>query len=124
MPIRLVDKAALKIAQRFSAGRTKAERSKSRKGRQNRFFRPCGTLVSYYLAQITGQTREAARKAGEVFQPRAGERSEVEGGLAREVRLVLRAIPPPVPILPREIENLAYFAAPRRQRHCPVNSER
>ena len=46
MPIRLVDKWALKIAQRFSAGRTEAERAKSRKGRQNRFFRPFGTLLS------------------------------------------------------------------------------
>ena len=47
MSIRLVDKAALKIARRLSAGRTEAERAKSRKGRQNRFFRPCGTLASW-----------------------------------------------------------------------------
>ena len=53
---------------------------------------------------------EAAGKVGEVFQPRAGERSEVEGGLGCWVRLALRAIPPPAPILPREVGNLAYFA--------------
>ena len=69
---------------------------------------------SYHRAPITGQTREAAGKVGEVFQPRAGERSEAEGGFEREMPLLLRAIPPPVPIPPREIENLAYFAAPRR----------
>ena len=46
MPIRSLDEAALKIARRFSAGRTEAGRTKSRKGPQNRFFRPFGTLVS------------------------------------------------------------------------------
>ena len=48
------DKAALKIAQRFSAGRTEAERAESRKGQQNRFFRPCGTYdLMGFLDPIT-----------------------------------------------------------------------
>ena len=55
-------------------------------------------------SRTNNRTEAAAGKVGEVFQPRAGERSEVEGGLASGVRLALRAIPPPVPILPREVE--------------------
>ena len=51
-----------------------------------------------------------------------GERSEVEGGLASGVCLSLRAIPPPAPILPREVGNLAYFAA--SPHNSPVHSQR
>ena len=54
------------------------------------------------------------RQSRRDFQPRVGERSEAEGGLASCVRLSLRAIPPPAPILPGEVGNLAYFVGPRR----------
>jgi len=54
----------------------------------------------------------------------ARQRSEAADGLAGYGRPLLRAIPPPGPILPREIGNLAYIAVPLLPQNRPVNSER
>jgi hypothetical protein len=58
----------------------------------------------------------AAEKVGEGFQPRAGELSEgvYPGWSNSGSPPALRIIPPPSPILPSEVANLAYFARTSR----------
>ena len=93
------------------------------------------------MRYATLKARAAQSRRG--LQPRAGERSEAAGGAKREAsmklqseklqaptyvhiahRALLRTIPPPAPVLPREIANLACFAHAPLVRLCEIRGKR
>ena len=93
MPIRRVDKAALTMAQHFSAGFAEAKRTKSRKGRQECFFRPlrifgplrvcAGLECTIPSDESLGYFHEDFRVSGSV-----GERPDGHGDICLRGRMV------------------------------------
>ena len=93
MPIRRVDKAALTMAQHFSAGFAEAKRTKSRKGRQECFFRPLrifGPLRICAGLECTNPSDESLGYFHEDFRVSGsvGERPDGHGDICLRGRMV------------------------------------